>query len=151
MVLPPGFQITEGVTFYLVDEGQIRIYALQTFSSRAIDLWIDHVVSGLADCPSSRVYRVVYDLSDISLFALKAFRAYAIGSMGMSVSGQARIRAVLSEKPPMRVSLAILTHPTLSAQMLKKISRCQIDVPFKFFLSLDRAITWLESGDENHD
>lgn len=151
IVLPPGIQIVEGITFYVMSDNQVRIYALRTFSSRAIDVWIDHVILGLAGCPLDQVYRVVYDLSDISLFALKAFRIYAIGSLGMSVSGQARVRAIMDEKPQMRVKLAILTHPTLSAWVLKNINGHQIDVPFKFFLSLNRANAWLANGNGDHD
>jgi len=150
MSLSSGIEISEGVTFYLMNGGQVRLYVLRTFSSRAIDHWIDHVVSGLAECPSICGYRVIYDLSGISLFALKAFRTYAIGSLGMSSSGQARVRAILGEKSQIRVNLAILTHPTLSAWVLKKSNGNQIDVPFKFFLSLDRASAWLVNGNGDH-
>lgn len=146
----PPTQIVEGVLFSVVVEPQIRVYSLQTFSSRAIDCWIDHVISGLMTCSSPNIYRVIYDFSDISLYALKAFRAYSIGSLGMTIAGQNQVRAFMAEKPAVAVKLAIVTHPTLSARVIRKINRHQIDVPFGFFMSSDRAISWLRSEVPTH-
>jgi hypothetical protein len=143
-------KIADGIKFSLALDTHIRIYSLQTFSSRAIDLWIDHVITGLAHCSPVCGYRIVYDFSDVSLYGLKAFRTYVIGSLGMTTIGQERVRKIMAEKPQMTVKLAILTHPTLSARVIKKTTGKQIDVPFKFFLGLERAQSWLKSEDTPH-
>ena len=146
----PETQIAKGIRFALETDPYLRIYTVQTIDNNAVDAWINHAILGLGNCSAPCAYRVIYDLSDISLYALRAFRMYTIGSLGMTISGQTKVRTILTENPELTAKLAIVTHPTLSARVTMKISRHQIDVPFKFFLSVERAKIWLKSGEDSH-
>lgn len=140
-------QIAEGVTFER--KGAIQAYTVSTIQPKPLDEWIRTVTYSLKTASSREPVRLLYDLSGISIIQLTSMRYCDVGTLGLTVQNNDVLLAALDSRPELKVYLAVVMQPSLSAKVTRFTAIKVEGYERKFLFNVEAACKWLLTTPEN--
>ena|SRR5258706_1965361 len=127
----------------------VQLYRLGTINSLYIHQWLSHVYATVKAWDDSQPCNIAYDYRSISLMRLKASLSHTMTfdpdpvTLGVTTEMNEQILDLLRSRPSLKVKLALIVQPSLSARVSKIISPTPFKYRSKFFGAVDPAIAWL--------